>query len=177
MKRINSLKSSSSSSKKILKILAFLTLTTVCLNTTEACTTFIAGRKVTVDGSRIVGRTSDSDGLDVIKIERIPAVKHSGPWIFTNTKNKFKAEMPASGCSYLAVPSANMAPGEGTWDEAAINEHHVCLTATESIYANQKALAADAYVQNGIDESIIPNNSYALRKECPGRCRTLRKPY
>ena len=156
MKRLSVLKRSGYGSRKILGFLAFLTLTTVCLNTTEACTTFIAGHKVTADGSRIVGRTDDSEDLDVTVIKRIPAVKHSGAWTFTNTKTKFKGEMPASGCSYLAVPSANVAPGEGTWDEAAINEYHVCLTATESIYANQKALAADAYVQNGIDESIIP---------------------
>ena len=142
--------------KIILSALTVLSLSLAGNPTVLACTTFIAGRAVTTDGSRIFGRSNDSDGLDVIKIVRRPAFNKQGPWTFTSTETNFTAQLPARGYGYLALPSAGLKPGYGTWDEAVLNDHQVCLTATESIYANSKALAADPYVKNGIDESILP---------------------
>ena len=39
------------------------------MQTTEACTTLIVGREASADGSRIMGRTSDSHGLEVMRVE------------------------------------------------------------------------------------------------------------
>ena len=148
--------SSRKTGKIILSTLTIFTLSLVSAVTVLACTTFIAGRAVTTDGSRIFGRSNDSDGLDVIKIVRRPAFNKQGPWTFTSAETNFTAQLPARGYSYLALPSAGLKPGYGTWDEAVLNDHQVCLTATESIYANPAALVADPYVKNGIDESVLP---------------------
>jgi dipeptidase len=124
--------------------------------TGRSCTTFIAGRQVTADGSRIFGRTDDSHGLVAAIMVPVSAVHRAAPWVLTDAKTGFKGEMPAEGCSYLSVPKADNKPGTGTWEEAVVNEYHVCLSATESIYANDQALAADPYLESGIDESILP---------------------
>ena len=128
--------SSRKTGKIILSALTVLSLSLAVNPTVLACTTFIAGRAVTTDGSRIFGRSNDSDGLDVIKIVRRPAFNKQGPWTFTSTETNFTAQLPARGYGYLALPSAGLKPGYGTWDEAVLNDHQVCLTATESIYAN-----------------------------------------
>ena len=65
---------SSRTGKALLSALVLLTLTLTGFTTTQACTTFIAGRQVTTDGSRIFGRTADSTDLDVTRIVRKPAV-------------------------------------------------------------------------------------------------------
>lgn len=142
--------------KIILSALTVLSLSLAGNPTVLACTTFIAGRAVTADGSRIIGRNDDSEDLDVVKIVRRPAFNKKAPWTFTSTETNFTAQLPAHGYSYLALPSAGLKPGYGTWDEAVLNDHQVCLTATESIYANPAALVADPYVKNGIDESVLP---------------------
>lgn len=147
---------SSRTGKALMSALVLLTLTLTGFTTTQACTTFIAGRQVTTDGSRIFGRTADSTDLDVTRIVRKPAVNRPAPWTYTTAETKCSVQLPAKGVSYLALPSVVSRPDYGTWDEGAINEHHVCMSATESIYANEKALAADPYVKNGIDESILP---------------------
>ena len=49
--------------------------------TGRSCTTFIAGRQVTVDGSRIFGRTDDSHGLVAAIMAPVPAAPGShGCW-------------------------------------------------------------------------------------------------
>jgi hypothetical protein len=54
--------SSRKTGKIILSTLTVLSLSLADAVTVLACTTFIAGRAVTTDGSRIIGRTDDSDG-------------------------------------------------------------------------------------------------------------------
>ena len=142
--------------KAALTAAILLALTASGMSIAAACTTFIAGRGATVDGSRIIGRTVDSPGLEVMTIASTPAVSRSGPWTFVDGDNKLTVQLPAKSCAYLATPESKPAPGKPTWDEAVINEHHVILTATESIYANKAALAADPFVKNGLEEGTLP---------------------
>jgi dipeptidase len=122
----------------------------------SACTTFIAGRGVTTDGSRIIGRTHDYHDLRVTTVAATPAVNRKTPWTYVDGDNQFTVQLPAKSCAYIALPLSKPDPGKATWDEAVINEHHVVLTATESIYANKAALDADPYVGNGLEEGAIP---------------------
>lgn len=122
----------------------------------EACTTLIVGREASADGSRIMGRTSDSDGLDVIRVVPVPAEDRTGPWEFTDTVSKFTITLPAKSCAYLSIPSAQAVPNGDDYKEAAMNEHHVCMSATESIYGSQAALQADPLVANGVSEGCMP---------------------
>ena len=122
----------------------------------KACTTFIAGRKVTTDGSRIFGRTDDSHGLAVKTMVSVPPLDRKGPWTYVDGDNQLRVELPGKSCGFICAPSAKPAPGAPSWDESVINEHHVCFSATETIYANAAALAADPYVDNGLEEGSMP---------------------
>ena len=122
----------------------------------EACTTLIVGREASEDGSRIMGRTCDAHGLEVMRVEHTPAVTRSAPWKFTDTVTKFTITLPAKSCAYLAAPSAQKVPNGDDYKEAAINEHHVCMSATESIYGSEAALKADPLVENGVSEGCMP---------------------
>lgn len=142
--------------KALLSPFVLLVLTASGLSVTQACTTFIAGRNVTTDGSRIVGRTEDSHDLDVKTITTIPAVTRVKAETYVDGDNQLTVPLPAKGCRYMAVPASKPETGKPAWEEAVINEHHVALTATESIYANKAALEADPYVKNGLEEGSIP---------------------
>lgn len=59
------------------------------------------------------------------------------------------------GCRYFITPAFPSA-GIGIKGEAGENEYGVCLSATETLCANEAALAADPYVIPGVAESNIP---------------------
>ena len=143
--------------KKVLCCAAALLLAAMLgSGTTEACTTLIVGREASADGSRIMGRTSDAPGLEITKVEHIPAETRSAPWTFTDTVSKFTITLPAKSCAYMSVPCVQKVPDGDDYKEAAINEHHVCMSATESIYGSEAALKADPLVENGVSEGCMP---------------------
>lgn len=120
-----------------------------------ACTTVIVGRDASADGSRIFGRTEDNHGLAVKKLEYISAISGEADIPFTDVYTGLNLSLPGTGVGYLCIPEAQ-ALNSGRWEEAAINAHGVCLSATESIYGSEAALAADPLVENGVSESAIP---------------------
>lgn len=134
-------------------------LLTLFLAVTQAlaCTTIIVGRGASADGSRIFGRTVDapsSMGVIGTQLRTVPAAAGSGTWIFHDENNGLEAELPAAGCQYVCtmfMPSRHM----GVWAENAENEYGVCISATESLFANKAALDADPLVPNGVAESNI----------------------
>ena len=138
-----------------------LCLTLICCllvslpNFANACTTIIVGRGASADGSRIFGRTEDNHGLAVKKLEFMPAFTGEADITFTDAYTGLTLSLPGTGVAYLCIPEAQ-ALNPGRWEEAAVNAHGVCLTATESIYGSEAALAADPLVKNGISESAIP---------------------
>lgn len=138
-----------------------LCLTLICCllvslpNIANACTTIIVGRGASADGSRIFGRTEDNHGLAVKKLEFMPAFSGEADIPFTDAYTGLTLSLPGTGVAYLCIPEAQ-ALNPGRWEEAAVNAHGACLTATESIYGSEAALAADPLVKNGISESAIP---------------------
>jgi len=121
----------------------------------RACTTIIVGRDASADGSRIFGRTEDNHGLAVKKLEFIPFFSGEADIPFTDVYTGLNLSLPGTGVGYLCIPQAQ-ALNAGRWEEAAVNAHGVCLSATESIYGSEAALAADPLVEGGIAESAIP---------------------
>ena len=143
--------------RKAMLCAAALLLTAVLgTSTTEACTTLIVGRQASEDGSRIMGRSCDAEGLLAVRLVHTPAENRPAPWTFTDTVSKFQITLPAKSCAYMAAPCAEKVPDGDDYKEAAINEHHVCMSATESIYGSAAALKADPLVKNGISEGCMP---------------------
>ena len=94
----------------------------------EACTGFIIGKKLTADGSTLVGRNRRFRAQPIIKIlwseERVYNKKGA---IFEDAANGFQYPLPEISYKYTAVP--DVTPDQGIFDEAGFNEYggfHFC---------------------------------------------------
>jgi Dipeptidase len=62
-------------------------------------------------------------------------------------------ELPENGYRYTTSPDANQ--DEGYYEEDGINEKNVGMSATESVTANEKVLAYDPLIENGVAEDSM----------------------
>ena len=117
----------------------------------EACTGFIIGKKLTADGSTLVGRTEDLEpnhNKNFVVRERVYNKKGA---IFEDAANGFQYPLPEISYKYIAVP--DVTPDQGIFDEAGFNEYGVSISATVSASANDKIQKVDPYVKDGLAES------------------------
>lgn len=123
----------------------------------KSCTTIIVGKDASADGSYFFGRTDDSTASDVTTVKNNPAFDYGDTFTYHDVYANYDFELPGKGMQYMTAPSVS-AYNNGEWGEGALNEMQVGMTATESIYGGDKALAADPFnTDNGIEESVIPN--------------------
>ena len=110
-----------------------------------ACTTILAGKNATYDGSTMIARNEDSGSgyydpkkFIVVEPERQPAE-------YTSVTSHLKIRLPENPQRYTSMPNA--IPDNGIWAEAGVNESNVAMTATETITANARLLGADPFVK------------------------------
>ena len=117
------------------------------------CTTVIVGNKMTDDGSMIVARSEDWNTMFAKNLE-IYEDTAEGPETFVARDSAFRCELPreALGCTALAPDHL-----PGHWGSAGFNTAGVGMSATESIFSNEKALQADPLVEDGIAENSVFN--------------------
>lgn len=106
-----------------------------------SCTTILAGRKATNDGSTMISRTDDGffDEKKIIVVQ-----PHKQPKVYKTVNSYLSIELPANPLRYTSSPSINTK--NGVWPATGINEAHVGMTATETITSNPRVLAADPLV-------------------------------
>ncbi|GKT04370.1 C69 family dipeptidase [Furfurilactobacillus entadae] len=120
----------------------------------KACTTVLVGKKASVDGSVMIARNDDTFlPITPQKVVMYPAVsgRHEN---LVSTQNGFKAPLPESGYRYQGTPNVDV-PSEGIYDESGFNEKNIAMSATESVYANEKVLAYDPLVVDGMAEDTM----------------------
>ncbi|MFT8317418.1 MAG: C69 family dipeptidase [Sporolactobacillus sp.] len=120
----------------------------------KACTTVLVGKKASIDGSTMIARNDDTFlPITPKRFYMAPAV-HGRHEQLTSSQNGFTAPLPENGYRYSAVP--NIDPDkDGIYDESGINEKNVAMSATESVYGNEKALAYDPLIENGLAEDAM----------------------
>ncbi len=118
-----------------------------------ACTGFIAGRDVTVDGSMIYARNEDLKGVNPKKFMIVEARKYKSGEMFINPDTGFKWAYPKNALRHSLIPDAD--PSYGVFGEAGINELGVSVSATVSANANDDILKLDPYVKGGLTEPDI----------------------
>lgn len=126
-------------------------------NRLSACTTFLAGKKATIDGSTMAARNVDTGGpLDPQKVVVYPAYRGESRQVHSYL-NKFVATVPDHGYRYQGVPNIDSnLKREGVFDESGFNERGVGMSATESVYANERVLAFDPLnTESGVNEDVI----------------------
>src|SRR5699024_2750488 len=116
----------------------------------HTCTTFLAGKKATIDGSTIVCRVEDySNNFDP---QRFVVVKpENQPQHYESKTTKFTIDLPTNPLRYTATPDADNSAG--IFGASGINSANVSMTATETITSNPRILSLDPYnSEDGIGE-------------------------
>ena len=121
----------------------------------SACTTILVGKKASVDGSTMIARNDDTfRPITPQKFIIRPAAKNESGRIIKSWLNKFKLDLPENAQAVPAVPNVDY-KNRGYYDESGINQGNVAMSCTESTYGNERALAYDPLVKDGLDEDCM----------------------
>ncbi|GLB47048.1 dipeptidase [Philodulcilactobacillus myokoensis] len=121
----------------------------------SACTTVLVGKKASIDGSTMIARNDDTFlPLTPQRFFVKPAYHHQTGLIWKSNQNGFKAPMPENGYRYSLTPNVEV-DKEGVFAESGFNEKNVAMSATESVYGNDRALAFDPWIKNGLAEDSL----------------------
>lgn len=123
--------------------------------TPSACTTVLVGKTAALEGGPMAGRNDDTFApLNPQHLVSYPAYHHH-PNQVKSYLNHFVGTRPADGLRYQGIPNVNLTQ-EGVYDENGFNERQVGMSATESVYANERVLAFDPLnPETGLNEDVI----------------------
>ena len=127
------------------------------------CTTLLAGRKATYDGSTMIARNDDSAAGRYTPKKLIIVTPAQQPHIYRSVISHVEIELPDEPMRYSAVP--NVLPDEGIWAGAGINAANVAMTATETIASNERVLGADPLVVYKPADGEIPEQAGGIGEE------------
>lgn len=120
----------------------------------SACTSVMVGKDASVDGSTMISRNDDTFlPLTPQRFYVQPAYQNEDK-VWKSNQNGFTAQMPKSGYRILMTPNADVKK-EGVYAESGFNEKNVAMSATESVYGNEHALAHDPLVEHGLAEDSL----------------------
>ncbi|MFR0580010.1 C69 family dipeptidase [Limosilactobacillus mucosae] len=116
----------------------------------HTCTTFLAGKAATLDGSTLICRQEDYG--NAFDPQRFVVVDPKGqPLHYASKTTKFTLELPDNPLKYTSVPDAD--DSAGVFAAGGINAANVAMTATETATTNARVLGADPYnTESGIGE-------------------------
>ena len=108
-----------------------------------SCTTILAGKKATYDGSTMIARNEDYH----YTVKKMVIVNPKDqPTKYKTHISHLEIELPKKALRYSACPNADKSI-EGIWAGSGINECNVGITATETIQSNERVLGADPLVE------------------------------
>ena len=141
----------------IKKLLISLAIGSAFTLSAQACTTVLVGDQATVDGSRFIARSADSNALKAQHMVYHPATKGVKGMYRTkdhNGANNFEYPLPENGLAYSTVPNWKTQ----LHGAVGFNSLGVGISGTESIFARDDFLVYDPYVEDkGITEDDIPD--------------------
>ncbi len=117
------------------------------------CTTLLVGRKMMNDNSMIVARSEDWDAMIAKNLKIYPDMD-KGPKEFIAQDSPFRCQLPEKFLGYTSLEAFDL---PGHWGSAGYNTAKVGMSATESIFSNEKALKADPLIETGIGENAVFN--------------------
>ena len=121
----------------------------------SACTTILVGKNASVDGSTMIARNDDTfRPITPQKFVIRPAAKNESGRQIKSWLNNFKLDLPENAQAVPAVPNVDY-KNRGYYDESGINQKNVAMSCTESTYGNERALAFDPLVKDGLDEDCM----------------------
>ena len=124
----------------------------------RSCTSMLVAAKASLDGSIMIARNEDGPSvyspvlLEIVK--HLPAEEAPKTWKGFN-KTEFELP-PRERLRHTRLPEADESI-DGAYASAGFNEAGVAMSATESIYGGNRALAYDPMIPEGVQESVIPD--------------------
>lgn len=118
------------------------------------CTTVLIGKKASIDGSTIIGRNDDTFKPYNPQRFYVQAANNNQSGSYSSNQNGFKTKLPRSSFRYQLVPNVDIKK-EGIYGESGFNEKNVGMSATESVYANERVLAYDPLLSDGLAEDSM----------------------
>lgn len=118
-----------------------------------ACTTVMVGKDASADGSTIIARNEDAYTANPKYFVVHEAKKNPAGTKHVSKGNGFEIELPETQYKYTATPE--WTDEWGLYEESGTNEKGVAMTGTESGTTNDKVLAVDPFVENGVAEDSI----------------------
>lgn len=109
------------------------------------CTTILAGKKATFDGSTMIARNSDSGSGSFTPKKKAVTNASQISDTYVSVLSHVKIQLPKDPMKYTSIP--NVLPDEGIWAGSGVNEANVGMTATETITTNERVLGADPMVK------------------------------
>lgn len=119
-----------------------------------ACTGTIVGSDWTDDGSTIVARTEDISPNHAKNFIVHPRTTYKAGEMFKDVTTDFTYPQPSVAYQYTSVPDTDI-QDDGYYGEIGFNEYGVSVDGTVSASANDKAQAADPYVEDGLREADL----------------------
>ena len=119
----------------------------------SACTSIMVGKDASMDGSTFISRNEDRVKAIEPKQFLVQPAVHDRHETYVSAYNKLTVPLPANGMRYTATPSVDQSAGPN--EEDGFNEANVGESATESVYANDRVLAYDPFVKNGLAEDSM----------------------
>ena len=118
-----------------------------------ACTSVLVGKAASLDGSTMIARTEDNVRACAPKRFTVVPERRWTREQFVSAGNGFTMELDGAALRYTSTPEGD--PSEGLYEEAGINAAGVAMSATESTYANERVLALDPLVEDGLAEDAL----------------------
>ena len=123
----------------------------------DACTGFYVGKKVSKDGSILLGRTIDHGNCGGSRTVIVPRVENQPGRVYKriNGKSEFVWPLPATTYKYVETP---MGSGFlcGEWPSCCINEKGLGITGTVTGSTRRRVSTAFPYEKNGAAEYNYP---------------------
>lgn len=120
----------------------------------SACTSFLAGKLATADGSTMIARNEDAKSAWPKHFVVHPHhVSTADERTFKSNDNGFTTKLPEVRGKYTATPE--WTAEFGLFEEDGINEYGVAMSATESAYTNERVLGFDPLVKDGLGEEAM----------------------
>lgn len=124
-----------------------------------ACTGMYAGKKVSADGTVLLGRTVDAPPwngchryVTTPRVENVPGRIYRS----RKVKNTFEWPLPATTWKYVATPRVSNI-GSGVMDSACANERGFVISGTVTAGPNAKVREADPFNRaSGVGENTLP---------------------
>ncbi len=122
----------------------------------SACTAVYVGKEASDDGTVIIARSNDSQGIMGNYVKIMEAKNKAGRKMPVDGKQKVLEELPEETYRCIATPWLDStADANGPAIDAAVctNEKGVAMTMSVTAFSNKKALEADPLVEDGLTEN------------------------